>query len=70
MVINGRLPLPNAELEDIRAWCKKFLNGRIKLKYYKKQNRNGKWVRDYTRTPVIRFTNKTDIIAFKLRWMA
>lgn len=65
-----RLPIPsNKNLDEVKAWCRKYLNDRIKIKYHRKYNpETGKWGRDYDRRPMIRFLNDADAVAFKLQW--
>jgi len=65
-----RLPIPDSvEISEIRDWCKKWLNNRVKIKYHRiKDPETGKWKRDYNREPVLRFSNETDAVAFKIQW--
>jgi len=65
-----RLPIPDgADIHEIKAWCRKWLNDRVKIKYYRIQDsRTGKWKRDHNRRPVLRFINDADAVAFKIQW--
>lgn len=64
------LPIPrNKDLFEIKVWCRKYLNGRTKIKYHRKYNRKTKrWGRDYDRRPMIRFLDDADAVAFKIQW--
>ena len=66
-----RVPLPKDKtVDELREWCKKNLNGRVRLAYLKKYDkRKKKWVRDYTRGQTFRFVDDGDAMAFKLKWM-
>ena len=65
-----RLPIPDGvEIDEIKAWCRKWLNDRVKIKYHRKYDpTTGKWGRDYNREPVLRFSNDADAVAFKIQW--
>jgi len=65
-----RLPIPsNKEIAEVKAWCRKYLNNRVKIKYHRKYNpKTGKWGRDYDRRPMIRFLDDADAVAFKIQW--
>lgn len=65
-----RLPIPDGvELGEIRDWCKRWLNDRVKIKYHRtKDRKTGKWGRDLFKEPVLRFRNEGDAVAFKLYW--
>lgn len=65
-----RLPIPRSkELSEVKAWCRKYLNGRTKIKYHRKCDpKTGKWGRDYNRSPMIRFLDDADALAFKIQW--
>ncbi len=64
-----RVELPTSVSEQkLRKWCKKNLNGRVKLTYKKKYDeKRKKWVRDYN-TARFRFQDEDDAMAFRLRW--
>ena len=54
----------------IRKWCRNNLNGRVKIKYFRKYDpKKKKWVRDHEKPPVYRFSDDADAMAFKLQWI-
>lgn len=66
-----RVELPNIiSIDDARKWCQENLQGRVKLKYRRrKNNKTGKFERDYKQQPVLRFETEEDAVAFKLMWL-
>ncbi len=60
---------PGKNIEQMRSWCKKNLNGQVKLTWKRRFSKvKGKWVRDYASGPMFRFREEGDAMAFKLIW--
>lgn len=66
-----RVDLPLGQnVEQMRAWCKKNLNGGFKVTYHRKYNeKKKKWGRDYKKGIMLRFREEGDALAFKLIWL-
>ena len=64
-----RVAIPQGKnIEQMRAWCKKNLSGRVKVTYRRKYNeQKKKWVR--AGKPMFRFKEDSDALAFKLIWV-
>lgn len=60
---------PGKSISQIRAWCKKNLNGGFKVTYHRIYDAHKKkWVRNYVKPVMIRFREEGDALAFKLIW--
>ncbi len=65
-----RVDIPkDANIEQMRAWCKKHLTSVVKLTFRRKYDKQKKkWVPDYKSGAMFRFREEGDALYFKLMW--